>query len=65
MKGKCKMSIPTIAKQCPALHKEAVAMSNVILRSIANRAQTLPDEGMPYKFQCLLEEVIAELEKAV
>jgi hypothetical protein len=55
----------TFEEQYPILYKEAVAMSNVILKSINDKASKLPDEGCYYKTQGLLESVIAELEKAV
>ena len=55
----------TIKEQYPQLHKEAVKMSNDILRSINDKACRLTGENVPYKAQCLLETIIQELEKAV
>ncbi len=50
----------------PQLEKEASEISKSILKSINEKAQKLPDEGMPsYKAQYLLELVIKELKKAV
>jgi hypothetical protein len=63
---KCEMiDPPSIAEKYPTLYAEARAMSQGFLQYVKQRAKQLPDEGMPYKEQCLLESIITELKKAV
>ena len=49
----------------PKLSEAALAIANVAIEGINAAVLTAPDEGMPYKEQWILEEVIAILQEKV
>ena len=59
------MAVLTVQVRFPKLHRKAVEIANRTVITIREEGHKLPDEGMPYKFQCLLEEVIKEPEERV
>jgi hypothetical protein len=49
----------------PIMQRYAILLSNAFIQAINHEAAEIPDEGCEYPSQCLLEMVVAELEKAV
>ena len=49
----------------PLIRHKAEMIARQTLKLINTVSKDLPDEGMPYKAQCLLEYLIEELKKAV